>query len=93
MGDWNIQQGGFNEKKYVFLYFIKNTPEKISLVISYWKDVNVDSDKGGPFGDRSGGLIAFAAESLEDAKKIVNDDSFVNQDLLKERWVKEWDVE
>ena len=85
------------KRKYVFLYFMKNTPEKLGLVIpdhiSYWKDVNVDADKGGPFGDRSGGLITFAAESLEDAKKIVNDDPFVNQDLLEERWVKEWDVE
>lgn len=83
--------------KHVFFYFMRNEPKKIGMAIpehiAYWNDAYVDYYEGGPFGDRSGGLITFGAESLEDAKKIVSDDPFVKQNLLKERWVKEWDVE
>jgi uncharacterized protein YciI len=48
---------------------------------------------GGPFGDRRGGLITFAAEGDAEAKRAVADDPFVKEGLLREHWLKEWVIE
>jgi uncharacterized protein YciI len=48
---------------------------------------------GGPFADRSGGLITFEAESTEEATRIIMNDPFVSEDLLEDKWVREWMVE
>ena len=45
---------------------------------------------GGPFADRSGGLITFQAGSIPEAERLVAHDPFVREDLLERRWVKEW---
>lgn len=45
---------------------------------------------GGPFADRSGGLISFEADSLEHAEGIIAADPFVREDLLESSVVKEW---
>jgi uncharacterized protein YciI len=45
---------------------------------------------GGPFGDRSGGLIAFEADSLEQAEGIIAADPFVREDLLESSVVNQW---
>jgi uncharacterized protein YciI len=45
---------------------------------------------GGPFADRTGGLITFAAASLEDAQDIIMHDPFVREQLIEQRWIKEW---
>lgn len=47
---------------------------------------------GGPFADRSGGLISFAASSIEDATEIILRDPFMLEDLIAEKWIKEWIV-
>jgi uncharacterized protein YciI len=48
---------------------------------------------GGPFADRSGGLITFEAESIEEATRIITSGPFVTKDLLEDKWIKEWIVE
>jgi hypothetical protein len=48
---------------------------------------------GGPFADRSGGLISFETDSRDDAGQRVADDSFVREGLVDRSWVKEWKVE
>jgi uncharacterized protein YciI len=45
---------------------------------------------GGPFADRSGGLITFEAESLEAAERIIAADPFVREELLEGSVVKVW---
>ena len=55
----------------------------------YWIDKNLEGYQGGPFADRSGGLITFQAETDEQAKAWVDQDPFVARDLLTEKWVKE----
>jgi uncharacterized protein YciI len=81
-------------RKYIFFYFMKREPEKIQSVVplhvEYWKSKALDDYKGGPFSDRSGGLITFAAENLDQANEIVANDPFVLNDLLENKWVKEW---
>ncbi len=45
---------------------------------------------GGPFTDRSGGLITFDADSLEQAEGIIAADPFVLEELLESSVVKQW---
>jgi anti-sigma factor ChrR (cupin superfamily) len=45
---------------------------------------------GGPFADRSGGLITFEVGSATDAERLVAHDPFVREILQERRWVKEW---
>jgi hypothetical protein len=41
---------------------------------------------GGPFADRSGGLITFQTESDAQAEQFVADDPFVSEGLLEQHW-------
>lgn len=81
-------------KQFVFFYQMKNNPEKIRNIIPehirYWKDSKPINYSGGPFSDRSGGLILFEAENMETATKLVMNDPFVVQDIIENKWVKEW---
>jgi uncharacterized protein YciI len=83
-----------NDKRFVYLYFNRNEPEKIGRVVpahvQYWKSANLIAYQGGPFADRTGGLITFMAPSLQVATEIVLKDPFVVEDLIAEKWIKEW---
>jgi uncharacterized protein YciI len=48
---------------------------------------------GGPFSDRSGGLITFAANNMDEEKELINRDPFIIEDLVSEKWIIEWIVE
>lgn len=48
---------------------------------------------GGPFEDRTGGLIIFTAENVERAERAVNADPFIREGLLTAYWLKQWTVE
>ena len=86
-----------NARCFIYFYFNRHEPEKIRQVVpahvQYWKKVDLKEYRGGPFGDRTGGLISFVASSLEQATEIVQQDPFVLENLLVEKWVKEWIVE
>lgn len=45
---------------------------------------------GGPFADRSGGLITFEASSPERAEWTTAHDPFARHGLLGRHWRKEW---
>ena len=57
---------------------------------AYWHSINPDAYKGGPFSDRSGGLITFKSQSYNEAKKLIDKDPFNLCHLLKKKWLKEW---
>ncbi len=82
------------KKEYTYFYFMKQKPDKIQLIIpehvSYWKNENVQGYSGGPFADRSGGLIAFQADTFNEAELIVRKDPFIIEDVLDQHWLKEW---
>ena len=86
-----------NDKRFIYFYFNRNQPEKIRQVVSahvqYWKTADLKAYMGGPFGDRTGGLISFAASSLEEATDIILQDPFILMDLVAEKWIKEWVAE
>jgi len=86
-----------NGKRFVYFYFNRNEPEKIRQVVpahvGYWKSANVKGYMGGPFGDRTGGLISFVAPSLQDATEIILQDPFIVENLISEKRIKEWILE
>jgi uncharacterized protein YciI len=77
-----------------FFYFMKNDPDKIREVvaahIAYWKNNNLEKYVGGPFADRTGGLISFEAPGLEEASAIIEKDPFIVHGLIAQKWIKEW---
>ncbi len=81
-------------KQYAFFYLMKNDPEKIrdSILshIKYWKDSKPVNYSGGPFSDRSGGLILFEAENIEAATELAMNDPFIVREAIETNWIKEW---
>jgi uncharacterized protein YciI len=84
-------------KRFVYFYFMKEEPDRIRAIVpshvEYWRGLELAGHTGGPFADRSGGLITFEAESIQAATRIATDDPFVREDLLEDKWIKEWAVE
>jgi uncharacterized protein YciI len=80
--------------KFVTFYFFKVSRERVMEVAQehrdYWAEGSRANHTGGPFADRSGGMIIFAARNLEEAEQMAGQDPFVTKDLLEKRWVKEW---
>lgn len=76
------------------LYTMKDEPDRVRAVApehaAYWRDLELPGYLGGPFGDRSGGLITFEVESFEDAAPLVEGDPFVRAGLLEESSVRQW---
>ncbi len=81
-------------KRFAYFYFMKNEPDKIREIvpshIDYWKNNNLDNYMGGPFADRTGGLISFEAASLEQAAGIIEKDPFIINEVIEKKWIKEW---
>jgi uncharacterized protein YciI len=84
-------------KHFAYFYFMKDEPKRIRPFIpqhvAYWKGLKLPGYMGGPFADRSGGMITFEADDLDSATSYANKDPFVLLDLLEDRWVKEWNTE
>ena len=83
-----------NKRRFIYFYFNRNEPEKIREVVpahvQYWKTADLKSYSGGPFADHSGGLISFAAQNLKEATEIILQDPFIEEDLIEQKWIKEW---
>jgi uncharacterized protein YciI len=81
-------------RKFAFFYFTASDSDRLAGVIpqhvEHWDAHRSPGYIGGPFADRSGGLIVFEAEDLVAAEKIVRRDPFVGADLLVQSWLKEW---
>jgi uncharacterized protein YciI len=79
---------------FVFFYTMRNDVpgirEAVPEHVAYWRGARLDEYRGGPFADRSGGLITFRATDAAEACAIVERDPFVRRGLLRERWTKEW---
>ena len=84
-------------KRFLYFYLMHNRPDSIRQVVpahvQYWKSLNVPGYMGGPFADRTGGLITFEADNLEDAQRIVGNDPFQLEKGIEQTWVKEWLIE
>ncbi|MBN2080113.1 MAG: hypothetical protein JW838_14185 [Spirochaetes bacterium] len=82
------------DQTFAYCYFMKFVPERLrSLIpehIAYWQNHAPDNFTGGPFRDRSGGLIIFPAADQDTAESICRGDPFVTGGLVEEFWVREW---
>jgi uncharacterized protein YciI len=82
--------------RFAHFYFMKNEPARIQAVAprhhEYWARLRLAGYSGGPFADRSGGLITFEAQDADHARRLVANDPFVLEDILESRWLKEWAV-
>jgi uncharacterized protein len=80
-----------------YFYLMRAERDRVRAVApdhaAYWDDLRVPDYLGGPLADRSGGLITFESQSLEDADELVANDPFVRANLLERAWVKEWNVD
>jgi uncharacterized protein YciI len=81
----------------LYFYLMKDATGRVGAVApdhaAYWRDLGLREYLGGPFTDRSGGLITFEVSSVDEAERLVADDPFVREDLLERRWVNEWLIE
>lgn len=80
--------------RFLFFYLMNNEPGRVRDVAprhaAYWQDLALSGYLGGPFADRSGGLITFEARSAGQAEEFVNGDPFLRQGLLGSWWLEEW---
>ena len=80
--------------RFLYFYLMRDAPDRVRAAAprhaSYWRELQLHSYLGGPFADRSGGLITFEAESGAAAEALVANDPFRREHLLERHWVKEW---
>lgn len=78
----------------LYFYLMREATDRVRAVApdhaAYWRGLGLPEYLGGPFSDRSGGLITFEVPSVDQAERLLADDPFVQEDLLERRWVKEW---
>ena len=81
----------------LYFYLMRDATDRVRTVApdhaAYWRELGLRDYLGGPFADRSGGLIAFDVSSVDEADRLVADDPFVREGLVERRWVKEWLIE
>jgi uncharacterized protein len=82
--------------RFSYTYFMADQPDRVRAVApthaAYWRGLGLGGYLGGPFADRSGGLITFEAASADAADALVAGDPFVREGLLAQSWTKEWAV-
>jgi uncharacterized protein len=78
----------------VYFYLLKNEPDRVRSIAPgharYWQDAALPGYQGGPFADRTGGLVMFDCESSQHATELAATDPFVVEGLAESGWVKEW---
>jgi uncharacterized protein YciI len=83
--------------RFSYIYFMKDDPERVRAVAaehaSYWQKLALRGYDGGPFADRSGGLITFEHDSEPEAQRLAADDPFRLEQLVDDHWLKVWSVE
>lgn len=80
--------------RFIFFYMMTDDAERIRATVpahvDHWQGSGVDDYQGGPFADRSGGLITFTAPGRAEATETIEADPFFAAGVIRERWVKEW---
>ena len=88
-----MESRDLGEKRFAYFYFNRLEPERTREVapahVEYWHTVAADGYIGGPLTDPSGGLISFLASDLEQATELAQQDPFVLEGLVAEKWIKE----
>lgn len=76
--------------RFLFFYLMAEDTDRVGEVAprhaAYWHRLAPSAYLGGPFADRSGGLITFEADTPARAEQLVTDDPF-----LREGAVSSWE--
>ena len=80
--------------KIVYFYLMRCDDERVRRRApdhaAYWHALALPNFLGGPFVDRTGGLITFDATDVDEAQALVADDPFIRDRLIARSWVTEW---
>lgn len=83
--------------RFLYFYLMRDVADRVRAVApdhaAYWRDLGLRDYAGGPFADRSGGLITFDVASGEEAERLVADDPFLREDLLERHWLEQWMID
>jgi uncharacterized protein YciI len=79
---------------WVYVYLMRDEAARVREVApqhaQYWSETG-SAERGGPFSDRSGGLIIFDAADEDAAERMVAADAFQREALLEEWWLNAWE--
>jgi uncharacterized protein YciI len=80
--------------RFAFFYLMKDDPNRVRVAVprhvSHWRELRLTGYLGGPFEDRTGGLIMFETDDRGQAERAVETDPFVEEGLIDAFWLKEW---
>jgi uncharacterized protein YciI len=83
--------------RFAYFYLVRDEPDRVLLAVpghvSHWRGLGLTGYLGGPFQDRTGGLITFETDDPGRASKAVERDPFVQDGLLDSHWLKQWSPE
>ena len=80
--------------RFAYFYFMSGDPDRIRATVprhvAHWSGLELDDYLGGPFEDRTGGLITFSARDATEARRAVETDPFVLEGLIGSYLLKHW---
>jgi uncharacterized protein YciI len=83
--------------RFAYFYLMRDEPDLVRATVarhvSHWRGLRLAGYLGGPFSDRTGGLIMFETEDPNRATDAVDNDPFVQDGLLQSYWLKQWTPE
>jgi uncharacterized protein YciI len=83
--------------RFAYFYLMEDDPDRVRATVprhvAHWHNLGLPGYLGGPFADRTGGLITFQADDDHQAQRAVATDPFVQEGLLKAHWLKQWTPE
>lgn len=81
--------------RFVYVYFMADDVARVRSTAprhsEYWQTLTLSGYTGGPFADRSGGLITFVVNELHRAEDALANDPFVREGLIERSWIKRWE--
>jgi hypothetical protein len=80
--------------RFSYVYFMKADAAAVRATApthaAYWRSLGLDGYQGGPFADRSGGLITFVHSSEPEVERLVEGAPFRRAGLIDAYWLKVW---
>jgi uncharacterized protein YciI len=80
--------------QYAYFYLMRTdeagVSEAVADHVAHWRELGLDDYVGGPFEDRTGGLITFRAEGSRQAEQAVDTDPFIGRGLVEAYWLERW---
>jgi len=80
--------------RYAFSYLMSDDValirETVPRHVEYWNALELPDYIGGPYSDRSGGLITFSAQDDEVAGRLASGDPFVKTGAVTDYRVRQW---